>query len=74
MIASTAVIPPDGLSNLAALLAPVVIVAISAVAMGLAGLLLGLVTELRERAARRWTVDAGCGTGGGGEPPVRHAA
>jgi hypothetical protein len=74
MIPSTAAIPPDGLSNLAALLAPVVIVAISAVAMALAGLLLGLVTEFRDLAARRSTVDATCMAGRGAEPSVRDAA
>jgi hypothetical protein len=71
MIPSTAAIPPDGLSNLAALLAPVVIVAISAIAMALAGLLVGLVTEFRDLAARRRVARVTCGAP---EPPVRSAA
>jgi hypothetical protein len=54
MIQTTAVVPDAlALSSFAALLAPVVIVAVSAVVVALAGMLVGIVTEWRDVASRR---------------------
>jgi hypothetical protein len=55
MIPITAAVPPDGfaLSSLAALLAPITIVAASAVVLTLAVLVVGLVNEGRESVRRR---------------------
>ena len=57
MIPSTATLPPDavGLTTLGALLAPVMIVAGSAVVLTLVMLLVGLIGEAREVARRRWS-------------------
>ena len=55
MIPTTAAIPPDGfaLSSLAALLAPITLVAASAVVLTLAVLLVGIVNEGRDSMRRR---------------------
>ena len=54
MIQSLAVVPPDvALSSFGALLAPVLIVAASAIAVAFAGLLIGIASEWRDAASRR---------------------
>ena len=57
MIPSTATLPPDalGLGTLATLLAPVMILAGSAVVLTLVMLVVGLIGEAREVARRRWS-------------------
>ena len=66
MIPITAAVPPDGvvLSSLAALLAPITIVAVSAVVVTLGVILVGIVNEgldsvRRRRLARAARVEAG---------------
>jgi hypothetical protein len=60
MIPITAAVPPDGmvLSSLAALLAPITIVAASAVVLTLAVLVVGIVNEGRDAVRRRRTARA----------------
>jgi hypothetical protein len=65
MIPTPAAFPPDGLalSSLGALLAPITIVAVSAVALTLAVLLVGLVNEGRHSVRRRRIARTGTATG-----------
>jgi hypothetical protein len=64
MIQSIAALPPDGLasSSLVALLAPITIVAASAVALTLAVLIVGIVNEGRDSVRRRRIAKTADGT------------
>jgi hypothetical protein len=68
MIPMTAAVPPDNLvlSSLTALLAPITLVAASAVVLTLAVLIVGIVTEGRDSVRRRRVARMADGSANGG--------